>query len=101
MNAAQKNDILESMIQFIKKHGDERVQELRDQAQMNFTVEKEKQIENEKKRLWETHEKDVNQAEVALKIERSAEANKARIAKMRTTNELVEGLLVKSKIQMA
>jgi len=93
MNNQQKDDILTSMILFIKKHGEERVQEIRDQANMNFTVEKEKQIESEKKRLTEQHEKNINIAEVNLKIERSAEANKTRIAKMRTTNELVEGLL--------
>lgn len=93
MNNQQKDDILTSMILFIKKHGEERVQEIRDQANMNFTVEKEKQIESEKKRLTEMHEKNINIAEVNLKIERSAEANKTRIAKMRTTNELVEGLL--------
>lgn len=89
------------MIQFIKKHGEERVQEIRDQANMNFTVEKEKQIESEKKRLFDQHDKNLNIAEVNLKIERSAEANKTRIAKMRSTNELVEGLLTDSKIRMA
>jgi|688.fasta_scaffold742227_2 hypothetical protein len=36
-----------------------------------------------------------------MKIERSAEANKTRINKMRKTNELVESLLAEAKIKMA
>lgn len=47
------------------------------------------------------HNKNLKVAEVNLKIERSAEANKARIAKMRTTNEMVESLLTDSKKAMA
>lgn len=39
------------MINFIKSHGDERVQEIEDEADNDFTVGKEKQIEAEKKRL--------------------------------------------------
>jgi V-type H+-transporting ATPase subunit E len=68
---------------------------------MDFTVVKEKTIEAEKKRLMEQYEKDVNIAEVNLKIARSAELNRARILKMRKTNELVESLLMKAKIRMA
>lgn len=101
MNTQQKDDILQSMINFIQQHGKERVQEIEEQGHMDFTVIKEKTIEAEKKRLTEQFEKDLNIAEVNLKIERSAEANKTRIAKMRTTNELVEGLLMESKKKMA
>jgi V-type H+-transporting ATPase subunit E len=64
-------------------------------------VVKEKTIEAEKKRLMEQYEKDVNVAEVNLKIARSAEMNRARILKMRKTNEIVESLLSASKLKMA
>jgi len=101
MNTQQKGDILTSMINFIQQHGRERVAEIKEQATMDFTVVKEKTIEAEKKRLMEQYEKDVNIAEVNLKIARSAELNRARILKMRKTNELVESLLMKAKIRMA
>lgn len=43
------------MINFIKAHGDERVQEIKRQAANDFTVGKEKTIEAEKKRLTEQY----------------------------------------------
>jgi hypothetical protein len=101
MNTQQKDDILQSMINFIQQHGKERVAEIRDQANSDFTVVKEKTIEAEKKRLMDQYEKDVNIAEVNLKIARSAEMNRARILKMRKTNEIVESLLRASKLKMA
>jgi hypothetical protein len=58
-------------------------------------------IEAEKVRLAEKLEKDLNIAEVNMKIERSAELNKARIHKMRKTNELVESLQFEAKKKMA
>ena len=84
--------ILDSMIKFIKAHGDERVAEIRRQANNDFTVGKEKTIEAEKKRLVEQYQKDLANAEVNFKIEKSALQNQQRIDKMRRINELVEGL---------
>lgn len=42
MQTSQKDEILESMIQFIKKHGEERVLEIKEQSKTQFAVEKEK-----------------------------------------------------------
>lgn len=70
------------MINFIKSHGDERVAEIEEQANQDFSIGKEKMIESEKTRLAAKLEKDLQTAEVNLKIERSAELNKARILKM-------------------
>jgi V-type H+-transporting ATPase subunit E len=92
--------ILDSMIKFIKAHGDERVAEIRRQANNDFTVGKEKTIEAEKKRLVEQYQKDLANAEVNFKIEKSALQNQQRIDKMRRINELVEGLQHDAKIKM-
>jgi V-type H+-transporting ATPase subunit E len=92
--------ILDSMIKFIKAHGDERVAEIRRQANNDFTVGKEKTIEAEKKRLVEQYQKDLANAEVNFKIEKSALQNQQRIDKMRRINELVEGLQYDAKIKM-
>ena len=101
MNANQSNDILNSMINFIKSHGDERVKEIMEQANQDFSIGKEKMCEAEKARLAEKLEKDLNIAEVNMKIKRSAELNTARIDKMRKTNELVESLQLEAKKKMA
>lgn len=71
--------ILDSMIKFITAHGNERVEEINRQALNDFTVGKEKTIEAEKKRLVEQFEKDLANAEVNFKIEKSAMQNQQRI----------------------
>ena len=101
MNQSQATDILQSMINFIQQHGREKVDEINGQAESDFLVDREKTIEAEKKRLDEQFTKDINIAEVNLKIERSAELNKTRISKMRRTNELVESLQLAAKKQLA
>ena len=85
------------MIAFIQAHGNERVDEIQMQAENDFTVQKEKMIEAEKKRLYDQFNKDMNIAEINLKIEKSAEQNKIRINKMQKTNELVESLRGEAK----
>ena len=57
-------------------------------------------IEREKTLLAEKLEKDLQNAEVKMKIARSAEMNKARIEKMRDTHKLVDSLLVDAKAEM-
>ena len=101
MNTTQADDILASMINFIKAHGQERIAEIKQQSEHDFTVGKEKMIEAERKRLTEQFKKDINIAEVNMKIERSAELNKTRIHKMAKTNELVESLQHEAKVKMA
>ena len=66
----------------------------------DFTVSKEKMIDAEKKRLYEQYNKDLNIAEINLKIEKSAEANKVRISKMSQTNVLVESLREDARVSM-
>ena len=88
------------MINFIKSHGDERVAEIEDQATNDFNIGKEKMIEREKTMLAEAHEKNLNSAEVKMKIERSALQNKERIDKMRHTSKLVDSLLMDAKVKM-
>lgn len=80
------------MIAFIQTHGKERVAEIQKQAEDEFTIGKEKQIEADKKRLTENYENKLQNAEAKLKIEMSAKQNKMRIEKMQIINELVESL---------
>ena len=61
------------MIAFIQAHGKERVSDINMQMENDFTVQKEKMIKAEKKRLYEQFNKDLNIAEINLKIEKSAE----------------------------
>ena len=80
MQIDQSSQILQSMINFIKSHGDERVNEIEDEAREMFNIEKEKLIESEKSRLEEKHTKDLQNEEVKMKIARSATTSARRAA---------------------
>ena len=101
MNTQQAGLILGSMIDFINQSGKERVDEISRQAKQDFAVGKEQAIETKKKMLTESFKNKLDNAEVQLKIEKSAQQNKARIARMRAINELVEQLLIETKKAMA
>ena len=92
MNGAQSTKIMNSMLEFIRQHGNERVAEIKRQTQEDFVVQKEQLIQKEKQRLTNQFNKDLSIAEINLKIEKSAEQNKERIERMKAINELVEGL---------
>ena len=101
MNTQQAGLILNSMIDFINQSGKERVLDIDTQAKQDFAVGKEQAIENKKKLLTESFKNKLDNAEVQLKIKKSADQNKARIERMRAINDLVEQLLVETKKAMA
>ncbi len=51
MNDSEAENVLKSMIQFIKSHGNERVATINKQADDEFTIQKEKYIADEKENL--------------------------------------------------
>lgn len=83
---------MKGMIEFIKTQGKERVSQIYQQMDTDFTVQSEKMIQAEKKRLNDQMLKDLQIAERDMKIQRSKEQNKRRIDRMRMTNEKVESL---------
>ena len=101
MNNQQSQFIMNGMIEFIRTQGRERVNQIQQQMETDFTVQSEKMIQAEKKRLNDQMLKDLQIAERDLKIEKSKAANKARINRMKRTNELVESLQSEAGIQMA
>ena len=83
---------MKGMIEFIKTQGKERVSQIYQQMDTDFTVQSEKMIQAEKKRLNDQMLKDLQIAERDMKIQRSKEQNKRRIDRMRMTNVKVESL---------
>ena len=100
MNETEATKVLSSMIQFIKSHGDERVQTITKQADDEFTIEKEKYIAMEKEKLIGDYKTKLQQDEIKLRIQKSAEQNAARIQKMKTVNQLTEKLYHDAKIKI-
>lgn len=101
MNANQSAFIMNGMIEFIKTQGNERVQQIESQMENDFTVQSEKMIQAEKKRLTDQMQKDLQIAERDMKIEKSKNQNKQRINRMKRTNELVESLQAQAGVEMA
>lgn len=97
MNDQEASGILQSMVQFIRSHGDERVATINKQAEDEYTVQKENYIAEEKERVSQDYKNRLIQDEIKLKIQRSAAENAARIQKMRTVNQLVEKIYQESK----
>ena len=92
MSNKQSEMIMKGMIDFIKAHGDEKVDDIIQKTNTDFTVQREKLIFDERKRLYNQYEKDLNIAEINLKISQSAKLNEQRIDKMKQINALVASL---------
>ena len=90
MNPEEASQVLRSMIAFIRSHGDERVATINKQSEDEFTIQKEKYIAEEKERLTQEYKNKLQQDEIRLRIQKSAEQNAQRIQKMKTVNTLVE-----------
>ena len=100
MNADEASQVLKSMVAFIRSHGDERVAAINKQADDEFTIQKEKYIAEEKERLTQDYKNRLQQDEIKLRIQKSAEQNASRIQKMKTVNTLVEKLYKEAKHKM-
>ncbi len=100
MNDQEASKVLESMVQFIENHGRERADTIRKQAMQEFTIEKEKYIASEKERVIGEYKNKLQQDEIRLRIQRSAEQNQARIQKMQFVNELVQKLYKEAQTKM-
>lgn len=100
MNGKQADEILTSMVAFIKQHGIEEVQRIEKAAGDEFTIQKNQYVDEEKKKISEDFKNKLANEEVRLKIEKSKQQNTARIDRMRKVNEYVETLRTNMKKQV-
>ena len=92
MNEIQAKKILDSMIAFIRQHGEEEVTAIKTASDAEFIVQKNNYITEEKLKITENFKNELENQEVRLKIEKSKQQNAARIERMRKVNEIVENL---------
>ena len=100
MNDREASTILNSMVQFIKTHGEERVATIKKQADDEFTVQKESFIAEEKERITADIRERIKKDEINLKIDRSKKENVLRIEKMRTINSLILELFKDARVSI-
>ena len=92
MNETQAQKILDSMIAFIRQHGNEEVTSIKQSSDAEFIIQKNNYITEEKLKFTENFKTELENQEVRLKIEKSKSQNAARIERMRKVNEIVENL---------
>lgn len=97
MDDTEANNVLDSMIQFINNHGKEQADQLRREADQEFTIECEKIIGSGKERLKKIFETRLEKEGIEMKIKRSAAMNKQRIRKMAERNKWAEESFVDSQ----
>lgn len=100
MNDREASTILNSMVQFIRTHGEERVATIKKQADDEFTVQKESFIAEEKERITADIRERIKKDEINLKIDRSKKENVLRIEKMRTINQLILALFKDARVSI-
>ena len=100
MDDSEASNVLDSMIQFINNHGAEQADQLRREADQEFTIECEKIIGAEKERLNKIFEQRLEQEGVEMKIKKSAVMNKQRIKKMVERNKWAEETYKESAIKL-
>ncbi len=74
--------------------------DIQKQTEMEFTIQLEKYVADEKDSLTNMYKNKLAADEIRLKIQKSAEQNAARIEKMKTVNQLVEKLYKEAKHKM-
>ena len=100
MDDSETSNVLDSMIQFINNHGEEQAEQLRREADQEFTIECEKIIGSEKDRLDKIFETRLEQEGVELKIKKSKAMNVQRIKKMVERNKWAEEAFKESQTQL-
>ena len=100
MDDSEASNVLDSMIQFINNHGEEQADQLRREADQEFTIECEKIVGTEKDRLDKIFETRLEQEGVELKIKKSKAMNVQRIKKMVERNKWAEEAFKESQTRL-
>ena len=100
MNESEASVILNSMVDFIRTHGEERVATIKKQTEEEFTIQKEAYIAEEKDKVIADYKEKLRKDEINLKIEKSKKENAQRIENMRKTNELIQKLYKESRVTL-
>jgi len=92
MNAEQVKKQLNNMEAFILKEAREKVNEINDRAEEEFTIEKARLVQAEKQKIKKDFERKKKQVEVKNKITFSNKLNQARLRKLKAREDIVLGL---------
>eukprot|EP01087_Luapelamoeba_hula_P010896 TRINITY_DN290_c0_g1_i1.p1 TRINITY_DN290_c0_g1~~TRINITY_DN290_c0_g1_i1.p1 ORF type:complete len:255 (+),score=55.97 TRINITY_DN290_c0_g1_i1:83-766(+) len=101
MNAEQVKKQLTNMENFIMKEAKEKVAEINERANSEFTVEKTRLVSVERKKIKADFERKKKQLEVKNKIAHSNKLNQARLRKLKAREDIVLELKETAKERLA
>jgi len=84
---------LEQMVKFIYREADEKASEIQAKAQVDFSIEKSKRVQEEKQKIMKDFEKKEKQIERDRKINSSHELNASRLRLFKAREEGVQKIL--------
>jgi len=84
---------LDHMIQFIYKEAEEKAQEIKAKADEEFSIEKQRIVQEDRLKIMKDYEKKEKQIEVQKKIQYSNDLNQSRLVVLKAREEGVQKLL--------
>jgi len=97
MNQEQVKKQLNNMEAFILKEAREKVNEINDRAEEEFTIEKARLVQAEKQKIKNEYERKKKQVEVKNKITFSNKLNQARLRKLKAREDIVMAMKDEAK----
>eukprot|EP00298_Acanthocystis_sp_HF-20_P021675 c281_g1_i1.p1 GENE.c281_g1_i1~~c281_g1_i1.p1 ORF type:complete len:232 (-),score=90.41 c281_g1_i1:327-1022(-) len=92
---------IEQMIKFIKQEADEKAEEIKVKAEEDFNIQKQDEVETEKKKIRQDFEKKMKQVDVEKKIAYSNAINQNRLKVLKAREDVVNQVVERARAQIA
>jgi len=93
MNEGEVQKQLGQMVAFIKSEAEEKANEIMSKAQEEFSIEKARIVQAEKRKIMQDFEKKEKQVEIQKKIAASNELNQSRLKILKSRDDCVQGVI--------
>jgi len=93
MNEGEVQKQLSQMVAFIKSEAEEKANEIMSKAQEEFSIEKARIVQAEKRKIMQEYERREKQVEIQKKIAASNELNQSRLKILKSRDDAVQGVI--------
>jgi len=92
---------IEQMIKFIRQEAEEKAEEIKVKAEEDFNIQKQDEVETEKKKIRTDFEKKMKQVDVEKKIAYSNAINQNRLKVLKAREDVVNQVVEKARAQIS
>jgi len=100
MNEGEVQKQLSQMVAFIRSEAEEKANEIMSKAQEEFSIEKARIVQAEKRKIMQDFEKKEKQVEVQKKIAASNELNQSRLKILKSRDDAVQGVIAEAHARL-